>query len=63
MSYVVACRLYEIIRDELEIKLNSITFWTDLMIVLGYIRNISHRFKTFVANRLSIIQELSTADQ
>ena len=33
------------------------------MIVLGYIRNISRRFKTFVANRLSIIQELSTADQ
>jgi hypothetical protein len=60
---VVACRLYEIIRDELEIKLNSVTFWTDSMIVLGYIRNISRRFKTFVANRLSIIQELSTADQ
>ena len=33
------------------------------MIVLWYIRNISRRFKTFVANRLSIIQELSTADQ
>jgi hypothetical protein len=41
----------------------SVTFWTDSMIVLGYIRNISRRFKTFVANRLSIIQELSTADQ
>lgn len=60
---VVACRLYELIRDELEIKLNSVTFWTDSVIVLGYIRNISRRFKTFVANRLSIIQELNTADQ
>lgn len=60
---VIACRLFEIIRDELDIKLDSVQFWTDSMIVLGYIRNETRRFKTFVANRLSVIQELTTSDQ
>ncbi|CAG2206251.1 unnamed protein product [Mytilus edulis] len=60
---VVACKLYEIIRDELEIKIDSVVFWTDSMIVLGYIKNESRRFKTFVANRLSSIHELTSPGQ
>ncbi|CAC5425027.1 unnamed protein product [Mytilus coruscus] len=57
---VVACKLYEIIRDELEIKIDNVVFWTESMIVLGYIKNESCRFKTFVANRLSSIHELTS---
>ncbi|KAJ8019886.1 hypothetical protein HOLleu_41658 [Holothuria leucospilota] len=38
-------------------------FWTDSMIVLGYIRNEERRFKTFVANRVSKIRENSSPDQ
>ncbi|CAG2256055.1 unnamed protein product [Mytilus edulis] len=60
---VTACRLYEILSDELELKINTVTFWTDSTIVLGYIRNTSRRFKTFVANRLSVIQNTTSLDQ
>ena len=60
---VVACKMYEMIKEELDIELESVTFWTDSMIVLGYIKNTSRRFKTFVANRLSIIHETTSVDQ
>ncbi|CAC5402360.1 unnamed protein product [Mytilus coruscus] len=32
---VTACRLYENLSDELELKINTVTFWTDSTIVLG----------------------------
>ena len=60
---VVACRLYELISSELEIDLDHVTFWTDSMIVLGYINNTSRRFKTFVGNRLSEIHNISSPEQ
>ncbi|CAG2227643.1 unnamed protein product [Mytilus edulis] len=60
---VTACRLYDILSDELELNINTVTFWTDSTIVLGYIRNTSRRFKTFVANRLSVIQNTTSLDQ
>lgn len=60
---VVACRLYRTIAEELEIPFTQTYFWTDSTIVLGYIRNESRRFKTFVGNRLSEIHERTTPDQ
>ena len=60
---VTACRLYRLLSDELEIKLDQVTFWTDSMIVLGYIKNVSRRFKTFVGNRLSVIHDTTSPDQ
>ncbi|MCG8069350.1 MAG: hypothetical protein JAY84_15975 [Candidatus Thiodiazotropha taylori] len=60
---VVACRLYRLLSDELEIKPDQVTFWTDSMIVLGYIKNVSRRFKTFVGNRLSMIHDTTSPDQ
>ena len=42
---VTACRLYRLLSDELEIKLDQVTFWSDSMIVLGYIKNESRRFQ------------------
>ena len=35
---VTAWRLYRLLSDELEIKLDQVTLWTDSMIVLGYIK-------------------------
>ena len=49
--------------DELELKLDHVAFWTDSMIVLGYIKNVSCRFKTFVGNGLSEIHGVSSSDQ
>ena len=60
---VVACRLYSLLSDELQIKLDQVNFWTDSMIVLGYIKNVSRRFKTFVGNRLSVIHETTSPGQ
>ena len=42
---VVACRLYRHLSDELDLKLDQVTFWTDSLIVLGYIKNVLRRFK------------------
>ena len=59
---VTAVRLYQLLRDEFDIKIDKRYFWTDSTIVLGYVRNKSKRFKTFVANRLAMIHELTTPD-
>ena len=56
----LACQLYTMLLEELELDVESATFWTDSMIVLGYINDTSTRFKTFVGNRLRIIHDATT---
>ena len=63
LSAVVASKLDCVVRRELDVELMKSTFWTDSMIVLAYIQSDSRRFKTFVANRVSLIRENSTPDQ
>ena len=48
-----------------ELNLREVThyFWTDSKVVLGYIRNNTRRFKTFVANRIHQIKENTHAEQ
>ena len=60
---VVACRLYGLVDEALDLKIDSCHFWTDSTIVLGYIKNETRRFKTFVANRLTTIHDISTPEQ
>ena len=52
-------KMDKLISKELEgrIKIHSVTFWTDSMIVLRYIFNETRRFVTFVANRVAVIRE------
>ena len=38
-------------------------YWTDSMVVLGYISNEAKRFKVFVANRIQLIRENSNVKQ
>lgn len=57
---VVACRLYKLLSDELELKPDRVTFWIDSMIVLGNIKNVSRGFKTFVGNRLSVVHDATS---
>ena len=59
---VLACRLYGFLTNELEITIDQVTFWTDSMIVLGYIKNVSRRFKTFVGNRLGVIHDATSRE-
>ena len=54
---VIAAKVDQLLRQELEIKLEKSVFWTDSLTVLRYIENDASRFKTFVANRVSYIRE------
>ena len=58
---VVAARLDKIIRTETDLQVNESVFWTDSTCVLGYLRNESKHFHTFVANRVATIQEVAAA--
>ncbi len=60
---VLAAKLSRQVEEELEIPIESSTFWTDSTVVLQYITNESTRFQTFVANRLAIIHDLSKPSQ
>ena len=56
----VAVKQHRQISQELDLKVDSVKFWTDSTCVLQYINNESNRFKTFVANQIAIIHELSS---
>lgn len=60
---VVATKLNSIISQALDYHIDSTTYWTDSTSVLQYLRNQSRRFQTFVANRVSAIQESSQTSQ
>ena len=59
----VAARLERMIRNESDVKIDCSTFWTDSTCVLSYLSNTSKRFKTFVANRVGIIRDISSPSQ
>ena len=59
----VSVQVSAFLLEELDIPDLPVTFWTDSAIVLGYIANETKRFKTFVANRISIIHQYSSVKQ
>lgn len=46
----LAVELYELVRDEVDIEIDAVKFYTDSKIILGYIHNSARRFHTYVAN-------------
>ena len=60
---VLAARLHEVFVRETDLKIDKVFFWSDSMTVLGYIRNTTSRYKSFVANRLAVIQDLTEVHQ
>lgn len=60
---VLAVEMYELVRSELDIKIDNVTFFTDSRIVLGYIHNSSKRFYMYVANRVTRIRLSTQPDQ
>ena len=62
MAGVLACRLALMCRQEIPWKMEEY-FWSDSTVVLGYVKNISARFKVFVANRVQFIHSVSKPDQ
>ncbi|XP_076032233.1 uncharacterized protein LOC143020014 [Oratosquilla oratoria] len=60
---VEAAKLDVVVRRELDIPLLKSNFWSDSTIALAYIQNETRRFKTFVANRVTVIRQISEANQ
>ena len=60
---VLAVRVDQALRAELELPLDQSTFWTDSTAVLKYIKNEDKRFQTFVANRVSTIRDATHVSQ
>ncbi|CAI5694728.1 unnamed protein product [Oreochromis niloticus] len=54
---VVAVRISDMLKAELELEDAQEFFWTDSQVVLGYINNDARRFHVFVANRIQRIKE------
>ena len=59
LSVKMACLL----KKELNLGEVNLYFWTDSKVVLGYIRNDTRRFKTFVVNRIYQIKENTNVEQ
>ncbi|XP_068243761.1 uncharacterized protein [Palaemon carinicauda] len=60
---VLAAKMVDTLRTELDLDLDPSYFWTDYEIVLSYISNESRRFNVFVGNRVSLIQQLTKPEQ
>lgn len=56
---VLAVRMDQMLKIELQIQLEESAYWTDSQSVLKYIASTTARFKTFVTNRVSMIRTLS----
>ncbi|XP_078493996.1 uncharacterized protein LOC144749513 [Ciona intestinalis] len=60
---VVGVKLVRQIVEESQHQVNRVILWTDSTSALQYIFNTTRRFQRFVANRLSVIHELSDSKQ
>ena len=65
LAAVLAVKLKDKVKREIGsgVMFESIVFWSDSMVVLGYIKNETKRFKTFVANRVACIRGTSKPEQ
>ena len=63
MGAVMGLRLTTAISPVLDVEISQVVLWTDSMNVLWWIRNRSHKFKAFVANRVGEIQSVTSPEQ
>ncbi|KAI2646342.1 Transposon Tf2-6 polyprotein [Labeo rohita] len=60
---MLAVEMYEMIRDEIDEEIDSVKFFTDSRIVLGYIYNVRKRFYVYIANSVARIRKSTNPDQ
>ena len=60
---VISAAVSNMLKEELELKVDREYFWTDSQVVLGYISNEARRFHVFVANRVQRIRETTNPEQ
>ncbi|GFX24718.1 integrase catalytic domain-containing protein [Trichonephila clavipes] len=59
---VLAAKLMKV-KEALNLQITAVHFWSDSTIVISWIHRESRELKTFVANRVSKIHQLSSRDQ
>jgi hypothetical protein len=59
---MLLANLYQSSSRAMKIKFSKVRLWTDSMIVLAWLRSPAARWKTFVANRVNHIQELTNTN-
>ena len=59
----IGARMARLIVHEIDFPIERIQYWSDSALTLQYIKNTNSRMKVFVANRVTEILELSSADQ
>ncbi|GFY21634.1 DUF1758 domain-containing protein [Trichonephila clavipes] len=60
---VLAAKLMKKVKEALNLQIIAVHFWSDSTIVISWIHRESRELKTFVANRVSKIHQLSSCDQ
>ncbi|GFU08737.1 integrase catalytic domain-containing protein [Trichonephila clavipes] len=60
---VLAAKLMKKVKEALNLQITTGHFWSDSTIVISWIHRESRELKTFVANRVSKIHQLSSLDQ
>ncbi|GFT59254.1 integrase catalytic domain-containing protein [Trichonephila clavipes] len=60
---VLAAKLMMKVKEALNLQITAVHFWSDSTIVISWIHRESRELKTFVANRVSKIHQLSSCDQ
>ncbi len=60
---LTAVRLFRSTIFDIDAPIERVVYWSDSTLVLQYINNTKHRFKTYVANRVSEILDLSSVEQ
>ncbi|XP_076047301.1 uncharacterized protein LOC143028822 [Oratosquilla oratoria] len=63
VALLATAKLDVFVRRELDIPLLKSNFWSDSTVALAYIQNETRRFKTFVPNRITVIRQVSEANQ
>lgn len=60
---VISAAVSDMLKEELDLKVDREYFWTDSQVVLGYLNNEARRFHVFVANRVQRICETTDPTQ
>ncbi|XP_078051341.1 uncharacterized protein LOC144477492, partial [Augochlora pura] len=56
---LLLAELFQTVVRSLDIRMNKVQFWSDSTITLHWIRTAPHTLKTFIANRVAKIQEIT----
>ncbi|GFS50019.1 integrase catalytic domain-containing protein [Trichonephila clavipes] len=60
---VLLAKLVHRVKQALKLNVTNTFLWSDSVIVLSWIRKESYQLKTFVANRIATIQEMTSSEQ